>query len=670
MRSVATLTVALLLPLVSLAGTATAAPTQTASQTPSQTPTAAAPSTLAATPPMGWNSWNRFGCHIDENLIRQTADNLVSTGMRDAGYTYVNIDDCWMAPARDAAGKLQADPTRFPGGIKALADYVHGRGLKLGIYSSAGTATCQGLPASLDHEQADAQSFADWGVDYLKYDNCNNLGRPAQPRYQAMSDALRATGRPIVLSLCEWGENKPWEWGKQVGGNLWRTTGDIWDAWGRMTDILDQQVGLEKFSGPGAWNDPDMLEVGNGGMTDSEYRAHFALWSLLNAPLIAGNDLASMDYATKRILLNRDVIAVDQDWGGVQGHRIARTGNIEVWAKSMSDGSAAVALFNRGDTTALASTDAHALGLPATRDYAVRDLWTHEDAETSGAVRASVPAHSASVFRVWPNKGHGQTPLSTFSLQVPEFTEVGKPFTITGQLYDDGSTPLRGGQAQLQAPDGWVVDGGPVVTVPRVAAGQNWSHTWTLRPSAAAFAANSGNDVSVSASASFRTITGQQARQLDTKIVAVTLPPRGDVLLGDQPWISATNGWGPVKRNSSNGELDPGTGHTISIAGVKHEKGLGTHAFSSVRFYLGGTCTQFHAEVGVDDEAGPQGSVDFHVLGDGTELAGTGVVKSGQAATVLDAPTTGVRVLELRVNDGGNGNRDDHADWADVSVHC
>src|SRR4051812_29821187 len=226
------------------------------------------PPALAPTPPMGWNSWNKFGCRIDERLIRETADAMVSSGMRDAGYTYVNIDDCWEAPQRDAAGNLATDSARFPGGMKALAEYVHAKGLKIGIYSSAGTGTCQKRPASLDHEAADAHTFASWGIDYLKYDNCNNENRPAVERYMAMGNALKTAGRPMVYSLCEWGRNKPWEWGRRVGGQLWRTTGDISDRWTSVMRILDQQVGLEKYSGPGAWNDPDMLEVGNGRMTN------------------------------------------------------------------------------------------------------------------------------------------------------------------------------------------------------------------------------------------------------------------------------------------------------------------------------------------------------------------------------------------------------------------
>lgn len=353
---------------------------------------------LAPTPPMGWNSWNKFGCRIDEQLIRETADAMVSSGMKDAGYTYVNIDDCWEAPQRDANGRLTTDTARFPGGMKALAGYVHSKGLKIGIYSSAGTGTCQRRPASLDHEVIDAQTFADWGIDYLKYDNCNNQNRPAIERYKAMGEALKATGRPIVYSLCEWGQNKSWEWGKSVGGQLWRTTGDIRDQWNSVMILLDRQIGLEKYSGPNAWNDPDMLEVGNGRMTNAEYVAHFSLWALLNAPLIAGNDLRSMSDSTKMILMNKEVIAVDQDWGGMQGHKMRDDGELEVWLKPMSNGDKAVVLLNRSTTTlefAVPFKDVEV----AAGSHQVRDLWAHTTRAMS-ALHATLNGHSAAMYVV------------------------------------------------------------------------------------------------------------------------------------------------------------------------------------------------------------------------------------------------------------------------------
>ncbi|MGN6421724.1 MAG: alpha-galactosidase [Asticcacaulis sp.] len=309
---------------------------------------------VAMTPPMGWNSWNHFQCNIDEAKIRGAADAMVASGMKAAGYQYVVIDDCWQTD-RDAQGNIVADPVKFPSGIKALADYIHSKGLKFGIYSDAGIKTCGGRPASRGHEFQDAKQYAVWGVDYLKYDWCYTGADDASSDYRIMAAALRASGRDIVFSICEWGSHKPWKWAGDVG-HLWRTTGDITDAFYKghhqgwdngVVDILDEQVGLESYSGPNHWNDPDMLEVGNGGMTDTEYRAHFSLWAMLAAPLIAGNDLSDMSEATKAILMNPDVIAVDQDKLGRQGHRVSKDGDYEVWARPLSNGDTAVILLNR-----------------------------------------------------------------------------------------------------------------------------------------------------------------------------------------------------------------------------------------------------------------------------------------------------------------------------------
>lgn len=314
---------------------------------------------LARTPPMGWNSWNHYGCNINERLIRETAEAIVANGMRDAGYVYVNIDDCWQGD-RDPDGFIQADPVRFPSGIKALADFVHARGMKLGIYSDAGVKTCGGRAGSQGYEYQDALQYARWGVDYLKYDWCNTGTGAAQrnPReaYATMRDALHKAGRPIVFSICEWGDNKPWEWAAEIG-HLWRTTGDItncwscqvghgsWNSWG-VIDILDKQAGLRRHAGPGRWNDPDMMEVGNLPSL-AENRSHFALWAMLAAPLIAGTDIPGLKPEIARILTNPQLVAIDQDVLGIQGFAWLRTPELEVWARPLSADRWAIAVLNR-----------------------------------------------------------------------------------------------------------------------------------------------------------------------------------------------------------------------------------------------------------------------------------------------------------------------------------
>jgi len=346
---------------------------------------------------MGWNSWNTFYCDVSETMIKGMADAMVASGMKDAGYRYIVIDDCWQID-RDNNGIIVADPGRFPSGIKALADYVHSRGLMFGLYSCAGTSTCAGRPGSKGYEVLDAETYAGWGVDYLKYDWCNTAGQDTRTSYKLMSDALQASGRPIVFSICEWGSTQPWLWARGIG-HLWRTTGDIQANWESITSIVDSQVGLEKYAGPGGWNDPDMLEVGNGHMTQAEYIAHFSLWSLLNAPLIAGNDLRSMNDSTRAILTNKEVIAVDQDWGGRQGARVRKDGDQEVWTKPMSTGGMAVVLLNRGAAPARISVTSSELGLSA-GNHTANDLWAHTTTTVGDDVAADVPAHAVKMYIV------------------------------------------------------------------------------------------------------------------------------------------------------------------------------------------------------------------------------------------------------------------------------
>ena len=372
---------------------------------------------LAATPPMGWNSWNTFGADIDATVVTETADAFVETGLRDAGYEYVVIDDLWEADER-AGGKLTWDAAKFPDGIPAVAETVHDRGLKFGIYSCAGSHTCGGKPASFGYEEIDARTFAEWGVDFLKYDFCYRPpGVEAVTLYRRMGQALRATGRPILFSLCEWGGHKPWEWGAGVGGHMWRTTGDINDSWESILQIgFEKQIGLAPYAGPGHWNDPDMLVVGmcgqgnvaRGGCTDAEYRSHFALWCLLAAPLMIGCDVRTMSDVTRGILLNRRLIAVNQDPLGRQAWRVGqmRHGKQrgEIWAKPLADGSIAVGLFHLGERDRQRLTVAwESIGLVSRRPCLVHDLWSGEElGEFRGDFSVRVDGHDVVAVRIAP----------------------------------------------------------------------------------------------------------------------------------------------------------------------------------------------------------------------------------------------------------------------------
>jgi alpha-galactosidase len=363
---------------------------------------------LATTPPMGWNSWNKFASLVSDKIVREIADAMVRNGMKDAGYLYVNIDDTWEA-GRDAQGNIQTN-SKFPD-MKALAAYVHSKGLKLGIYSSPGPKTCGGFQGSFQHEEQDARTYAGWGIDYLKYDWCSAAevydehSMPAV--YAKMGQALLASGRPIVYSLCQYGKLNGPQWGASVGGNLWRTTGDINDSWDSMSHIgFDLQLQLAQYAGPGHWNDPDMLEIGNGGMTDTEYRTHMSLWSLLAAPLLAGNDLREMSPPVLEILTNKEVIAVDQDPLGKQATRVAKDGDLEVWSRPLTDGAFAVGLFNRGASSSKVTARWTDIGV--TGKARVHDLWAHADrGEVADEFSADVPSHGVVMIKVQPETSEG-----------------------------------------------------------------------------------------------------------------------------------------------------------------------------------------------------------------------------------------------------------------------
>ena len=374
---------------------------------------------LALTPPMGWNSWNTFAANIDEDLIKGTADTMIANGMRDAGYVYIVVDDCWEAKDRDAAGNIVADPKKFPHGMKALGDYLHSKGFKFGIHNCAGTKTCADFPGGRGHEYQDALKYAEWGVDFLKYDWCNHGTADARETYKTMRDAIHTAGRPMVFSLCEWGQNKPWEWAGDVG-HMWRTTGDImagydsrqlWEnGWKLILDLQYTMVtnegpnGIAQYAGPGHWNDPDMLEVGNKGLTLAESRAHFSLWCIIAAPLIAGNDVRNMTPEVHDILTNKDVIAIDQDSLGKEGYRFRAETGREIWVRPLANDQWAVCVLNTGGAAADLTTDWSRLSF-LKGEYSVRDVWAKKDLGTTGTPHTDhVESHDVVLFRLTPVK--------------------------------------------------------------------------------------------------------------------------------------------------------------------------------------------------------------------------------------------------------------------------
>jgi len=386
---------------------------------------------LALTPPMGWNSWNPFGENVSEKVIKETADAFVSSGLKDAGYTYIVIDDIWQGGRDSVTGLLYPDPVRFPSGIKALADYVHSKGLKFGIYSDAGTLTCGDKPGSFGYEEKDAKLFAEWEVDYLKYDFCycpdyaslHNDYKMAMARYKAMGDALKATGRPIVFSICEWGPRSPWLWGREVGGHLWRTSYDVGDKWdeprnehsqiGILTSI-DVMCDLERFAGPGGWNDPDMLVIGlnnsgfikGGGCTYEEYRTQMSMWCMFSAPLMLGCDVSNMTEATKTILLNKEIIAIDQDPLGKQAFRVMRKDGFEAWKKPLSGNRVAIAFLNRNSKEGSVTVTPEQLELDPDIKYETYDVWLHKKVnQPAGAFSSIMKSHECQVYVLTPDSG-------------------------------------------------------------------------------------------------------------------------------------------------------------------------------------------------------------------------------------------------------------------------
>ncbi|MGO1056822.1 NPCBM/NEW2 domain-containing protein [Crossiella sp. CA198] len=631
---------------------------------------------LALTPPMGFNNWNTTHCRAEfnEKMITDMADIFVDRGLKAAGYSYVNIDDCWALPQRTADGNLVPDPVRFPRGIKWLADYVHAKGLKFGIYTSAGIKTCNkvgGFPGGLGFEELDARLFASWGVDYLKYDNCNNQGVDAKLRYTKMRDALKATGRPIVFSICEWGQNKPWEWAKDVG-HLWRTTGDINDTWAKTVDLLKRNMVLADYAGPGHWNDPDMLEVGNGKQSSTEYRSQFALWSIMAAPLLIGADLRKVSAEHFEILTNKEIIAIDQDKLGKQGKPIRIQNGQYVFVKPLANGDKAVALFNETDQPARISATAAEAGLAKASGYKIRDLWTGQDAHTAGTIAATVPPHGTAIYRIsadraWPLYPPAVDSHTDLELRYPGAAPVvtpGKAARVSTAVHNAGRLPALFAKARISAPEGWTIKAESPASTPLLRPEQTWRTHFAITPPAG----TTPGRYPVTSTVTFhgpRPSTHTQSFDLLVPEPA----PSGTVQLSDTKWLRSANGFGPVELDTSNGESKAGDGKPITINGVVFAKGLGVHAPSTVEYHLGGRCSTVSAQVGVDDEKNA-GSVVFQVFADAAKVADSGVLTAADPAKPLQANVSGATLLRLVVTDAGDGQSNDHADWADVRLTC
>jgi alpha-galactosidase len=670
--------IAILVATFALASPASARPSRQAP--PATAASTVAASTVAATPPMGWNDWYTFFCNVNEQLVEQTADAMVSSGMRDAGYQYVNLDDCWAASTRDANGHLQADPTKFPHGIKAVADYVHARGLKLGIYEDVGTKTCAGYPGSYGHVQDDADTFASWDIDFVKVDWCNvpfgnfpglTQQQVAVQLYTAYSQALKATGRPMFFSICEWDPKlQPWTWAPAIS-NMWRSNNDYGSQWSQTLANLDQEAPLAKYAGPGHWNDPDILMVGKMA-TDTESQAHFSAWSMLAAPLLAGNDLRNMSAATKAILTNREVIAIDQDPLGAQATRLSHTGNADVWTRTLAGGDRAVMLLNRGDSATKISTTAQAVGLPAAGAYTVRDLWAHTTAESAGVIAASLPAHSAALFRVAPLKDEVDkyppvTDVSTDPQLPPAYpgsdlrvAQPGQKITTAVSFGDEGRAAVTDASLTLSGPSGWTIDGKPV-TAGAIPTGGRLSGTWQVTVPADA----SPGLYTVTGTAAYRWDDGTNAATATgAGTVQVLVGPTGSPYLSDLSWASATNGYGPVLIDKSY------FGGPLTIHGTEYQHGLWTNAVASITWYLGGRCSRLTADLGLDDSVKGQGSVTYSISADGKSIYDSGLVTNSTPTAHVDVPLTGAQVLRIDVGDGGNGISYDNADIAQPQLTC
>lgn len=620
-------------------------------------PAAADEPPLAATPPMGisWSrGWNQCP-RIDDAKVRAAGDMLVTSGLRDAGYTYVNIAGCWAAATRAADGRLVPDAVKYPD-LPGLIAYVHANGLKFGLHSGTGAVVCgQAMPGSRDREELDAQTLAGWGVDYLEYDTCGGEN-DAAARVKKMSDALKATGRPIVLAALEMmpPEHRQWEWAPAAGAHTWQLSAALPEPLSLVMTAVDRQIPLAGHTGPGGWSDPGQFNFSF--VDPAVRRTQFSLWALLNAPLMP-NESFPLD-----TIGNREVIAVDQDWSGTPGRKVRDLSEGEIWAKPMTDGSVAVLLLNRGSNAMTIPFDLAESGIAAAPAYRVRDLWAGTERTSTGTLRASVPALSGTFLRVWPGQPTPAEPMVTLGVRLPEGYLAGQQVDGTVSLTNDGDTPITDARYAVSVPAGWQLDGLAEIDVPRVSPGSTVTREITLRQTSGTAPAK----VLVGANGGYTTEFGPRTATGSAQVPLVTAPASGPAWLDTRPWLYSENGLGPVERGSV------ANGRAMSVGGVGYQpnSGLGVHAPSVIRFHLGGACKTFTTQYGIDDVAGPQATVTFRVLGDGRELFATGVVRPGAKAQKLTVPVTGVQQLAIAVDDGGDGSAGEFADWIAPNLTC
>jgi len=625
---------------------------------------------LADTPPMGWNSWNQFYCNGGNGLtaaaLMNVADEIVEKGLDEVGYEYVVLDDCFQN-GRDANGVLKVDATRFPNGIKPVADYVHSKGLKFGIYSVPGTKTCANLYngytpniGSYGHEQIDAETFAAWGVDYLKYDWCYPDGSLNLTKLQAFSkmrDELAKVDRDIVYAISEYGDSAPWTWAEPVA-NLWRTTGDIAPNWASITSIIDRQAELHPYSGPGHWNDPDMLQFSNGSLTYSQNKSHLAMWSMLAAPLFLGTDIGALSDAEVALLTNQELVDIDQDPLGKQARRISNGDGLQVWTRELADGDLAVALLNTTGSSATISTSLPALG--AEDDvYVARDVWSHTDLyNTAAAISATVPAYETALYRLSP--GMDEELPGVVGASGSGRVEQGGGTEVSVTVHNLLDESLVGAELRLGAAGG-VTPQSPVA-IPTIAAGG--SDVVTVHVEAAATA--SIGDVSLPAQ-----VVWPDGSEPASVLVNVTpAAPVGETFLSDLPWLATTNGWTGNPRRDLSQDDKP-----LTVDGTVYPKGIGSNAVSTVDVWLGGNCTVLTGALGVDDDtnngnATLKPSISGSVTGDGSILWSNSSVIRYHQKEAFSIDVTGVDRLRLTADIGGDTNAYDHADWLTMSLSC